>query len=518
MVEKSLSAAAGGGSPAGRRARCQAGAGGWPATTRALRQRSGKTSGPGKQPLPGLPGSSAGHQQRSYLDRGDFSRFLLSFYRFLLYFHQQQGLSPLYGEVCAVAAAHASASEGKQNQEAGPLLRAAQRPRLRLAALTPIFLQLMTPDQPATRPQPGFAPPLRYAPNVEQVPADEAETIEKIGQMMIGMASKVQQRHGKAMRATHAKATGLLKGELVVAAGLPPELAQGMFARPGRYDVLVRYSQGPSNPVPDRASGQRGMSLKVLGVEGPHVAGSREQTTQDWVLAPDPAFANATASSFLLTFKIGASNTPSMPDEVIVGVSYAARGVEAVLEAVGQENGTLKLLGRPPLHPVSHPYYGQAPVRYGDYIAKVAAFPTAETLAAVGNPHVDTSQDPDAFRSAMVAFFAKQGAAFDLRVQLCTDLEAMPIEDASAEWPEAQSPYRTVAHLTLPPQDAFSDGRFRYFEQRLAFNPIHALQAHHPLGGINRARMAAYLQTQDFRQQQDGVSPAEPGSSAEVPD
>ena len=136
--------------------------------------------------------------------------------------------------------------------------------------------------------------------------------------------------------------------------------------------------------------------------------------------------------------------------------------MEAVLEAVGQENGTFKLLGRPPLHPVSHPYYSQTAVRYGDYIAKVAAFSTAETLAAVGNPHVDTSQDPDAFRSAMVAFFQRQEATFGLRVQLCTDLAAMPIEEASAVWAEAQSPFRTVARLTLPVQDAFSDGRFRY--------------------------------------------------------
>ncbi|MEJ7658480.1 MAG: hypothetical protein WKG07_02055 [Hymenobacter sp.] len=174
--------------------------------------------------------------------------------------------------------------------------------------------------------QSNLQPPVRYAPEVEQVPADEPATIAKIGQMMVGMAEAVRKQHGKAMRATHAKATGLLKGELTVPADLPAELAQGMFARPGRYDVLVRYSQGPSNPVTDHASGQRGMSLKVLGVEGPHVEGSRETTTQDWVLAPDPAFANATPNSFFLSFKLGASNTPYLPEEAIVGISYAARG------------------------------------------------------------------------------------------------------------------------------------------------------------------------------------------------
>ena len=43
--------------------------------------------------------------------------------------------------------------------------------------------------------------------------------------MMIGMVETVQQRHGQAMRATHSKATGLLKDELVVAGDLPAELA-----------------------------------------------------------------------------------------------------------------------------------------------------------------------------------------------------------------------------------------------------------------------------------------------------
>lgn len=104
--------------------------------------------------------------------------------------------------------------------------------------------------------------------------------------------------------------------------------------------MLVRYSQGPSNPVADRASGQRGMALKVLGVTGPHVAGSRETTTQDWVLAPDPTFVSGTAAAFLLNFRLGASHTPNLPESVIIGASYAARGVEAALEAVGLENGT----------------------------------------------------------------------------------------------------------------------------------------------------------------------------------
>jgi hypothetical protein len=157
-------------------------------------------------------------------------------------------------------------------------------------------------------------------------------------------------------------------------------------------------------------------------------------------------------------------------------------------------------------------------VRYGDYIAKVAAFPTQPTLATLGEPEIDTSEDANAFRNAMVRFFAHHGAEFDIRVQLCTDLDTMPVEDASVMWPEDQSPYCTVARLVLPAQNVFSDERYHYFEQRLAFNPIHALVEHQPLGSVMRARMQVYLQTQDFRQRANGVLPAEPSQAAEVPD
>lgn len=365
-------------------------------------------------------------------------------------------------------------------------------------------------------------PPVRYTAEVERPLEHEQETIDQITHVVNDIAANVVRKHGHAMRATHAKATGFVKGELVVEAGLPAELAQGLFARPGRYDVLVRYSQGPSEPLSDRASGQRGMALKVLGVDapefGPHVPESRESTTQDFVLAPDPGFFNRTAATFRANFSHVAGKSTYVPQDLIIEGSKAARAAEAVLEAAGGKSANLKFFGRPPLHPLGHPYYTQVPVRYGDYIAKVAAYPTAATLAAVGDPNVDTRVDDNAFRDTLMTYFSRGGAEFDVRVQLCTDLTTMPVEDAVVEWPEDQSPYRTVARLTLPAQDAYTEARRRYFDERLAFNPWHALAAHRPLGSVNRARLQPYEAAQDARQRENGVAPAEPRSHAEVPD
>ena len=360
--------------------------------------------------------------------------------------------------------------------------------------------------------------PIHYSPEVEQRLEGEQDIIEQLEKVLTEMQQTVEKNIGHATRATHSKATGFLKGELIIADDLPGELAQGLFARGGRYEVLFRFSQGPSQPTSDKASGQRGMSLKVLGVNGPHLPESRETTTQDFILAPDPSFINATAKSFLTNFGLVASKSVHLPQAAIVAGSRVARATEAALEKVGSGNGNLRFFGSPPKHPVGITYYSQAPMRFGDYIAKIGAFPSEATLAAVGDSLVDTGEDDNAFRDALVAFFAHNSAEFELRAQLCTDLETMPIENAALVWPEEQSQYRPIARLLLPQQNAYTEARRQYFDERLAFNPAHALEAHRPLGSIMRARMQTYVVAQEFRQHSNGVSPAEPKSCADVPD
>lgn len=221
--------------------------------------------------------------------------------------------------------------------------------------------------------------------------------------------------------------------------------------------------------------------------------------------------------AFLRTFKPAGGESTRVPEGVIVAASHVARATEAVLEAVGGGSGHLRFFGKPPTHPLSDRYFSQASLRHVEYIAQISAVPTAETLAAIGDPASDTSEE-DVFRHSVQRYFAVHEAVFEIRIQLCTDLEAMPIEDASVVWPEDKSPHRTVAHLILPMQKAWTEQRRAYFEERLSYNPIHALEEHRPLGSIMRARMTIYPQTQDFRQASLGVCPAEPRNLAEVPD
>ena len=94
---------------------------------------------------------------------------------------------------------------------------------------------------------------------------------------------------------------------------------------------------------------------------------------------------------------------------------------------------------------------------------------------------------------------AEQGGTWDLRVQLCTDLEKMPIEDPTVVWDERHSPFVTVATFHVDPQIAWTHGTSEAQEDRLSFNPWHGLVAHRPLGAINRARREVYDFSADYR-------------------
>jgi hypothetical protein len=56
-----------------------------------------------------------------------------------------------------------------------------------------------------------------------------------------------------------------------------------------------------------------------------------------------------------------------------------------------------------------------------------------------GHPH-----SWNCLKDSIVAFFQRETAVWELRVQLCTDLTKMPVEDASVEWDERLSPSPTV--------------------------------------------------------------------------
>lgn len=362
------------------------------------------------------------------------------------------------------------------------------------------------------------ADPVRYRADLEQPEPDEAETIQGLTDALHKVSATVYEDSGHAERSVHAKSHALLRGVLTVDAGLPATLAQGIFKTPGSYEVIMRFSTNPGDILNDKVSTPRGLAVKVLGVEGDRLPGSEEDTSQDFVMQNAKAFTVPTPKAFLKNLKMLAGTTDKAPG-MKQALSAVLRGLEKGIEAMGGESGTVKSLGGHPLtNLLGETYTTVVPLRYGDYVAKIAVVPVSPGLVALKDAPVDLDDKPDGLREAMQTFFATQSAEWEIQVQLCTNLETMPIEDASREWPEDESPFVRVATIRVDPQPAWTDARHALVDDSMAFGPWKGVVEHQPLGGVMRARKSTYTHSMDFRSQANGCPMHRLEKTADLPD
>lgn len=358
---------------------------------------------------------------------------------------------------------------------------------------------------------------VRYRPDVEHEESGEEATAEDLCKTMRGISEATFKDTGHAIRAVHAKSHGILEGELEVAPDLHGVLAQGLFARPGRYPVVLRFSTIPGDILDDAVSVPRGLAIKVIGVEGERLPGSEGDVTQDFVLVDGPAFNAPNLKVFGTNLKLLAGSTDKA-EGAKKALSAAFQLVEQAVESVGGKSPTLTTLGgHAPTHILGETFYSQAPLLWGDYFGKVCVTPVSDTLRALKDKKIELKDRPHALREEVLAYFAQHGGEWDVRVQLCTDLEKMPVENPHKQWSEDESPYLPVARITVKPQVAWSDARSRAVDDGLSFSPWHGLAAHRPLGSVNRARREAYEMSADYRGRFNGCPISEPRALEALP-
>src|SRR5271168_3206258 len=357
---------------------------------------------------------------------------------------------------------------------------------------------------------------VRYSDGVETIQHGEAETVEQIAATLLDIAKRVRDRQRHTVRAVHAKSYGLVKAEVTVLADLREELRQGLFAKPASYGAVIRFSSEPGDVLSDHISTPRGLAIKVIGVEGEMLPNRADRVTQDFIFNNGSTFA-ANVHDFLKALRLRAKHADD-PESLKQAVSSAAQTAEEALELVGQKSAFLTGFGHPPTHPLGETYHTAAPLRFGDYFGKLHLVPVSSNLTALRGKSVDHPDSWNCVKDSIVALFKTETAVWDLRVQLCTDLTQMPVEDASVEWDEHLSPSLTIARVAVQPQNAYSDLRRVWVDEQLSFNPWHSLAAHRPLGNIMRARFKAYEASSQFRHSAEGRQMIEPRSIEEMPD
>lgn len=331
-----------------------------------------------------------------------------------------------------------------------------------------------------------------FDPGLEHKSNDEEKTQENLLSTILKIEKLVFRKRARAGRGVHAKSIGLLRGVLTVSDALPDELAQGLFAKPGAYEATIRLSTIPGDPLPDTVSVPRGFAIKIAGVKGKVLSEAKGHQVQDFLFATGRAFSAPSPKKFLHSLKLLALTTERML-WMKKTMSRVFRPIQKVATYFGHPVAPLDILGgHLPTHPLGECFFSQAPLRYGKYVAKFGIFPESQNFQALAENVLNIDSDPEALRHAVADVMQREGGSWSLRVQLRRDVEMNPIEDASVIWPEEDNPYLTVAIITVPPQEGWSEELSRAVDDALSFAPWHGLIEHQPLGAVMRARRGVY--------------------------
>lgn len=347
----------------------------------------------------------------------------------------------------------------------------------------------------------------------EEFEGGSFENEKKINGELVGVAQEMmtkmqkKSKDGIMTRDAHAKSHGCLKAKFEVNnKELPENLRLGMFKNNQSYDAWVRFSNNDHLPIRrDNEYDLRGMSIKVMGVLGPKImAGFESAPTQDFLMYGSNHFFIKDNKDY-----IGFMKGLRDDNAAFVLLTQQPQAAAKTLYAQWKVSGFT--------NPVNMPYHSAVPIRLGleenekRKAIKYRAIPCANSAHASPVPKSSFNY----LRENLKNTLDKEDACFLFQVQIQTDSKTMPIEDATAIWPETSgllakgSPYITVAEVLIPKQEFDTRERDNYCEN-LTITPWHALVEHKPLGRTMRMRRDLYKATSRFRHQSNGIPLVEP--------
>jgi catalase len=316
----------------------------------------------------------------------------------------------------------------------------------------------------------------------EKIDPGEPARFEKYAEQLRDLQRR-KARSGKADRALHAKGQLALAASFTVLPGLPEHARAGLFAQPGAFQALVRYSNGSGSRQSDAKPDVRGVAVKLLGVPGKKlIPGMEDAQTQDFLLIRTSSTPFRNADEFVPF--VAAVVTPLTGLPKVIGKLGFGRTLQILKQATRQLGTPLRPLS------VTH-YYSAVPIRFGAHAVKYGLRPVQQDDGR------KLQKSPDSLAQDLANQVKSQPIAYDFQLQFFEDEARTPIEDASKDW---DAPWLTVGRLEIPAQDTDSPRGRQIAElaEAVSFDPWHAQQELRPIGNMMRARNAAYrLSTQE---------------------
>ncbi|MGH9969166.1 MAG: catalase family protein [Pyrinomonadaceae bacterium] len=372
---------------------------------------------------------------------------------------------------------------------------------------------------------------VRYGPDVEQAEPDFEQTLQTVlDGMKQHMQGSVQSEGiGRMVRDAHAKGYGLARAEFEILSGMPNEYAQGIYAKPGRHEAMVRFSNGTNHVGSDRFLPPIvGIGLKIFGIEGKTLLDDEPDShTFDYALINHPVFFVNTLKHYVFIQSLFANAglpppanlRPEEKEAELHRLLYnfvTGKGTLPPEQWAWEELGAfLQLTQHKYFNLLLETYWTMGAVRHGDYIAKVRVAPVQSFADRVVQRALDPNAAEQVFRPALVAELRERPYEFDVQVQLSMDLDQMPVEKTTVRWPESFSPFVTVAKLRIPQQDIGGEDNFERMD-KTSMSAWRVTEEHRPLGSIMRSRKEVYKQSSILRHQTNNQERKEPKNLAEV--
>lgn len=325
----------------------------------------------------------------------------------------------------------------------------------------------------------------------ELIPDGEAAMTQDVIQTAVRIVDQ-HRESTRYLRDAHAKAHGCVKAEVQVLPDLSEALRQGVFSEPGKtWQATMRLSNGNAYPQFDSIRDARGMAIKLHDVPGKQLlADQQRRGEQDFVMFSHPNFFVSDVAEYRQNVAAQADGQKLMA--FFPGWDPRTWQVRHLFIA-------LATLSTAPESPTQTTYFSVSPYKFGEANAKFRVMPDPDSCPTYTLP-AQNQKLPNFLRNALNQQLSadRVPACFVLQIQRQDPSQYMPIEDTSIEWSENDAPFETVARIKLPAQD-FDTPALNLQCDNQSFNPWFGLEAHRPIGGINRLRKAVYEAVSDYR-------------------
>ena len=394
------------------------------------------------------------------------------------------------------------------------------------------FVQLVIDTQPTSDAQlrnrleelcaeQGVSYPLPLARPFEAPQEHDGEWMRRTAELARNKVRRdTRERGDLARRPVHGKHHGLLRATFQVRDDVPASLQRGIFVPGASYEAWVRLSNANAVVQHDHAFDGRGLAIKVVDVAacGDGILGSplpdelpdgKTSLTQDFTLVSHPTFFIRNARDYAIFRSIVDSRLSSKVQALPLAkpelfLKAATFGLRRPRELAIFTRTLLRRIN----HPLRIDYHSTLAFLHGEGLAvKYAVYP----IDAKGHRLRDTTRankaSPNYLREALQRSLdptTGRPQYLEFAVYRPRPGVLLPVEDPTVAWNDKVAECVPLARVEIPPQDFTSNERVSLAEHMI-FTPWHALEAHKPLGSLNRARLLTYVAAAEERSLLNGV-------------